>query len=325
MAHDLKLGLYKISIRQSNKRARLPFKELFNKVMVDVDKASKYKAFLESYSESFEGAFKSPDAMKSVALLKWDSIPEKDIICGSIIGGLSNIERHIYKHTNIKKIVGTLNRDNIAVLPFFFMVWMPPDSTIGILLFQYYSSSSVFGAFNSNFRDFFSVKFGLTFRTFPFVPEKMQEEFFKKSVISKIALIKKKVDKSARGKFGPLLSEEEDFSVRLEISNLSEKPSEFKRKVREITEAAKGFFFKANLEEIGFSDNQFDMRIYYENSNGKRTYATLEKNFEILPTIDVDADCKEMGKDSVDYDKIKKYCFNLLQDLKELPDFNNNE
>lgn len=324
MAHDLKLGLYKVGIKYPKNKNFLPFKEVFDKVIIDGDKVSKYRTFLESYSESFEGAFKSTDNMKSVAFLKWDSIPDKDIICGLIIGGLSNIERPIYKHTDINKIVGTLNKENIAALPFFFTIWLPSDSSTGLLIFQYYSSTTVFGEFNKNLKDFFSVKYGLTFNTFPFVPEKMQEAFFKSSVINKIALINKKVDKSARNKFGPLLSEEEEFAVRLEIFNLKKNPSAFKKKVMEILNATKKFF-KADLEEIGMFDDNFDMRIYYENANGKRTYATLQKDFQILPTIDVEADCKANGKDYVDYDKIKKYCLNLLQDLKELSDFNNNE
>src|SRR5690606_8180322 len=111
------------------------------------------------------------------------------------------------------------------------------DSCQGILLFQYYSSSSLFGAFYNNLKDFFSKKYGLTFRAYPFVPEKFQEEFLKKSEIKRIAFIKKRIDESARKKFSPLIAEEDEISIRLEISNLNKDPGKFRTTLQNLAQS----------------------------------------------------------------------------------------
>lgn len=327
MAHDLKLGLYKVGIRNYKKRIFLSFKEVFDKISTKPEKHHKYEDFAKAYLQSFNGEFKSSDDSKSLALSKWGIKKEKDIIFGTVIGGLTDIEREIYIKNNSSKAKGMLGKDEIAALPYFFMLWIPPDSSIGILLFQYYSSSSLFGAFNDNLKEFFKKNFNLTFHTFPFVPEEYQTTFLKESIIKKIAILKKKVEKSARKKFSPLIAEEDEFSIRLEISNLNKDPGVFTKTIKRLAEKTKDLF-KADLSDIGIHNNKddFEMRIYYQNTvNGKKAYATLGSNMEILPTIDIENSYKEKGRDYADYEKIIEYCFNLLQDLKELPDFNNNE
>ena len=157
----------------------------------------------------------------------------------------------------------------------------------------------------------------LTFRTFPFVPERYKKEFFKSSSIKKIALIKRRVPDNVRDKFSPIIAEDEDFEIVLELRRLNKNPENFRETINQTITMARNFF-TANLSDLGIDNREdFEMRFYYEYDKGIITYAKLTTDFDILPSIDLPDDIKEKGKDSPDLENINRYCRQLLEGIKD--------
>ncbi len=317
MAHNLKLGIYQFSLRYQSQRNSLKIDEAFDQIVKnESNKKEKFQKIVKTYIQSFDGQFaKSEDKTKSIIPLEVDFNSGENIIHGSIKGGLTEIEREIYKGNDASKPIGKINKDDITTLPYYFLIWTPVDLDFGILMVQYYSSTSINSPFIHNLQSFFR-KYSLTFRTFPYVPEKYKKEFIKGSHIKKIALINRKVQKDVRSKFNPLISEDEDFDIVLELRRLNKNPENFKETIKKAVEKTKKIF-KADLNVIGMNnEDDYEMRIYYENENGKKSYAKLTNNFDILPTIDLPNELKIKGKDAPDMKKIDEHCKNILKGLK---------
>lgn len=318
MAHNLKLSIYKFSLSEANKSKFLKLQDVFKKIdSKSTTKKEAYNQFVKFYIESFNGEFKTnSEKTKSIFPEELEIENPRNLISGFFKGGLSDIERDIFEKKNTKKPKGKINKEDITSLPYYFMMWTPVDLDQGIIMIQYYSSSSISGAVTEDLRSFFK-DFNLSLRIFPYVPNEYKEKFFKKSTIKKISFLKRSVPKNVRSKFDPLISEEENFEIALELRSLNKSPKSFKETVKALINSGKKLI-NADLSDLGMDDEQVkdEMRIYYETSEGKKSYAKLSNNFDILPTIDLPDIIKAKNSDKPDRDKISKHCRALMNKLK---------
>ncbi|SFD00727.1 hypothetical protein SAMN05421780_11912 [Flexibacter flexilis DSM 6793] len=319
MSHDLKLALYRFSVKGSGKRDLLKFEAVIDTVISDVsitDKNEKYKKFIESYINSFNGEF-STNKDNTKSLSPNDNsitfIASENVIHGMIRGGLSNIAQDIYNKKNSKTVKNQINKDDIAALDYYFLLWTPFHRDLGILMVQYYSSATMTSVLLDNLSLFFR-KLNLTLVTYPFVPEEDKKRFIERSLIKRIAFSKKVQTSDARRQFEPLLSEEDEFEIVVELRKINKNSNEFIGKIQNLLKSGKKLFNGNFLAEERLEN--FEMKIYYEDEQGRKAHAKLTDTFDILPTIDLPVSLKRKDSDSPDINLIKEFCLKLLNKIK---------
>lgn len=314
---NLKLAIYTIDVRHKHKSDKLNFEEAFKKISTTIKtKEDYYKDFITRYIKSFDGKFsKVDDTSKSITTDDISFIGTENIIYGMIRGGLTNVELDIFESDNITTPVGKLNKNQVAAQPYFFMLYTPYDKSHGVLMIQYYSVASVTTSFKNNLQSFFK-EHEITLTMYPFVPENKKKEFLKTSVINKISLSKMVTEKSARSKFNPLILEEDQYEIVIEFRKIRQDPTSFVNRVMD-TINSKRNLFSANLKDLGIEgEDDYLLKVFYENEEGKQSHSNIKKGFDIFPTIDLPNDLKESGKDSPDLDKMKDYTIKLLTEIK---------
>ena len=176
MPHNLKLTIHQIGLRYKSKRNFLPFQQAFEHIIKrEMDKDSIYTEFVKLYIESFNGAFKDNiEKTKSIIPENVGHKSIKNIITGTIKGGITGIEQEVYEKSKPQEVIAKIDREKITSLPHFFLLWTPVDLDTGILIMQSYSSGSVYSPFIENLQLFFR-DYELTFTSHPFVPEKFKK------------------------------------------------------------------------------------------------------------------------------------------------------
>jgi hypothetical protein len=315
---NLKLAIYTIDVRHKHKSDKLNFEEAFKKISTIVKtKEEYYQDFIKRYIKSFDGKFsKVDDTSKSITTDDISFLGTENIIYGMIRGGLTNVELDIFESDNITTPVGKLNKNQIAAQPYFFLLYTPYDKSHGVLMIQYYSVASVTTSFKNNLQSFFR-EHEITLTMYPFVPEKKKKEFLKTSVINKISLSKTVSEKTARSKFNPLILEEDQYEIVIEFRKIKQDPASFVTRITDSLSKNKSLF-SADLSDLGIEgDDDYLLKVFYENEEGKQSHSNIKKGFDIFPTIDLPNELKESGKDSPDLEKMKDYSVKLLTEIKD--------
>lgn len=314
---NLKLAIYTIDVKHKHKKDKINFENAYKTISVKkLSKEEYYKDFITKYIQSFDGKFTSSDEnSKSITTDNLKFIVGENIIYGMIKGGPTNVEIDIFEAKNNGTPVGKINRNQIAAQPYFFLLYTPYDKSYGVLMIQYYSIASVTTSFKNNLYDFFR-KHELTLSMYPFVTENQKKAFLKKSVINKISLSKVVQDKAVRSKFNPLIMEEDSYEVVIEFRKIKQNPEKIIERIKNsVLKNEK--IIGADLSDFGIIDNgDLNLKVFYENEDGKKSHSSLKKDFDILPTIDLPESLKEKPKDSPDLEKTKEHCLELLKTVK---------
>lgn len=329
MAHELKLHIYQFQVKSRNPKENgangaMLFEDFFSKKIgggdEDLSKKELFRRFKESYYESFHGQFyKSRDGRKSFGPIL-DSLefdPANNLFYGFLKGGPTGIVQEVYKNSSLEEEGEPLDKDKVVSLKYFFFIWLPYDANYGIIMLQSYSSVStgLGGPFFDHLEDFLDG-FNLRSRKSIKVPEYIKKEFKKKSVVLGFDLIKNKVSPKKRSEFNPNLAHAEQMKVTLSFSNLSYSVSEFERL----------FSFRnnviplnINLESVGFDDpSEYKVKINYrDTATGKKAHTYVSNHHGIMPSILLDNEIKEEGKEVPKFSRILKKCKKELLILQE--------
>jgi len=134
-----------------------------------------YQRFVGMILDEFEDKFwLNKDKNKGISTEDIGYRAGKSIIEGIINGGNTGYGHQIYNILNNKKSVGEITEDQLASLPYYFKMWTPPDSQVGVIMIQSYSIGSV----NSILLDFINQifsKYGATFRRIIHIPKELRE------------------------------------------------------------------------------------------------------------------------------------------------------
>ncbi|WP_339926322.1 hypothetical protein [uncultured Cyclobacterium sp.] len=315
---NLKLAIYTIDVKHKHKKDKVNFENAFKTISVNtLTKEEYYKDFITKYIQSFDGKFTSSDEnSKSITTDNLEFIVSENLIYGMIKGGTTNVEIDIFESKNSGTPVGKISRNQIAAQPYFFLLYTPYDKSYGVLMIQYYSIASVTTSFKKNLHDFFR-KHELTLSMYPFVTEKQKKSFLKKSVINKISLSKVVRDNAVRSKFNPLIIEEDSYEVVIEFRKIKQNPEKIIERIKDSVLNNKKII-GADLSDFGIQDNSnLNLKVFYENEDGKKSHSSMKNDFEILPTIDLPDSLKEKLKDSPNLLRTKEHCFELLKTVKE--------
>jgi hypothetical protein len=318
MAHTLKLSIYCFSIRDQRAKDHIIFKEFLNKhfilegeIKYTVNKDELYRRFIQSFIDSFENKFvKNFDKTKAIGVNTYNNIFPKNLIDGMINGGLTGIEQDIYDPSNSSLVENTIDKDKVSALPYYFKIWMPFDSSLGILMVQSYTEMGVTSLFLDKFKQFFKLK-EYSFDYERHVPKDYKERFVKKSTIKEIALLKTKLSKKARTELNSLFTDFEGLKIKITITGFKLDVDKFKEGME------KGRFVHSDLSSLEIGDeSNYETVATYEDESGRESQARVSKNLDIFPTIVLNDNLKAAGKEFPDYIKIQNHTDSILEKIK---------
>lgn len=209
MAHTLKLNIYILEIKEKGKRISLTWREFFKNVYGteearETTKDRQYLMFKNALLNRLGERFtENENRTKGVSLRNFEVQPSRNIFSGTFKGGLTGIEQELFHNNNANETTGILGYNDIATLIYYFKLWTPYDSNIGILMLQSYASLGCNAEIVDVLKKFFQ-SIGYTLKLSRFVPHEMIEHFKRTSSIYQISFERKNLSSDTR----PLLSTE---------------------------------------------------------------------------------------------------------------------
>lgn len=318
MSHQLKLDIYAFSIKPRNEKDAQfqQFNEFFRASFLQdgedpfgIAKKEFYRRFIGSYFDFFHDEFAlNQKETKGIYTEDLRPHPSSSYLDGIIMGGLTGIKQSIFKRKKPKKSVGDIGPDNVTTLPYYIKVWTPFDGTVGVIMIQGYTDAGISSLAIDHIRKFFASN-DWTMERHKHVPEEYKEKFKKRSTIKTIKFLKQSLGSKTRTSFNPAFTSEDGMKVELKLSNLSLSPSklyQFFTKNKKIIHAD-----LSALEMV--KEDDFETIAVYTDEYGRQSTASIEKDFNILPTYYLTSAVKAEGSEFPDYEKIRKHTDAILK------------
>lgn len=312
--YTLKLSIYTIALRDGEKND-VTFRTFHESICESEKKESKEKLF-STCKDKFLNSFKDKfvlnyDKTKGIAIKQINSIPAKNIIDGMLIGGLTGIEQDVYKTSSSDKKQDTITQDEVTALPYYFKIWMPYDSSLGVIMIQSYTETGVVSLALDKIKHFFkSYEFSILSNAY--VNKEYKEHFKKFSIVDELILSKTHLSTEARSAFNKLFAEFSGLKVEIRVKGFNVSIDDFWNNVN--------YNKPLDLDLSDFEMNKkeyYDVIATYKDVNGKQSQARLSKSFDIMPTIVLDSTLKEIGKEYADYSKIQSHTNAILDKVKQ--------
>ena len=319
--YTLKLSIYTITIIDSDKN-EVSFKEL-HKVITekgDMSKAEMFSNVKDKFLNSFSDKFVlNYNKTKGIAIRQINTIPTMNIIDGMMIGGLTGIEQEVYKTSSSEEKQDTITEDEVTALPYYFKIWMPYDSSVGVVMVQSYTETGVVSLVMDKIKHFIR---SYNFSVLPnkFVDKEYKEHFKKSSTVDKLILTKTHLSSEARGALNQMFANFEGLKVEIKLSGFNVTIDEFWQQV----DTEKPLDIDLSDFEMGEREN-YDVIATYKDISGKQSQARLSKNLDITPTIILDSALKEQGKEYPNYEKIQTHTNTILTKVKQEIGYEANE
>jgi hypothetical protein len=320
MAHSPKLEVYQIILkprRNEDKTFRNFFCEKFE---IDPDETNTeiffryFGAFIRSVdTEDFiENSTKQKafTAYDTELTTEGDTVTisinaEKKIIDGTVEGGKYGLTRNKSTLRN-KQEREPIETQNVILDKFFFLIYTPFESKIGVLFLQSYSTETI----TDIFTDFLSSLFTHTPNFFKptiskFVPDQLKEEFKNSSIVQRFSYSTRYMDRDIPGE---AFNDEENQELIVKVEIVASKGID-KSRIRVWREKIEaGILYGKRLrdytEKKGYLKNE---------ANKKQAIFKLDTDFEIKPMIPLE-DKINIVNGSPNFAELKDYCLTLLED-----------
>ena len=320
MATNLELSIYMFTLNERNIREDyLDFNEFYRKNFTldeenphKVKPQSLYERFVGMMLDEFENKFwLNQEKNKGISTRDIDFRPAKSVIEGIINGGNTGYGHQIYNILNNEETVGEISEDQLASLPYYFKMWTPPNSQVGVLMVQSYSIGSINSLLLDFIKKIFS-KYGATFKRIIHIPKELRDSYIQRSSVKKVTFTSTIDNPNSRKKFNRAFEDSEGLKVTITVQGLKKR-------------SIKGFlkrFNKSNpigidLKELGMEvPEDYTTKLYYEDEDGRKAHAKIQDKFQIRPTIVLPVEISNENK-TPNLDLIVKYTDSLLDKVKE--------
>lgn len=319
MSSNLELSIYTFTIKQRNSRENYwDFNEFYRTNFTKDDEnphnvQSKllYERFVGMILDEFENKFwLNSDKNKGISTRNIDFRPAKNVVEGIINGGNTGYGHQIYNILDNAATLGEITEKQLASLPYYFKMWTPPDSQVGILMIQSYSIGSINSILVDFIKSIFS-KHSTTFNKIIHIPIELRDDYLKRSSIKKVTFTSTIDNPNSRKKFNRAFEDSDGLKITITVQGLKKKG---------IKTFLKDFNKKnpigINLKELGIEDKtDYVTKLYYEDEKGRKAHAKIEDSFEIRPTIVLPKEIQNENK-TPNLDLIIKFTDKLLDKVK---------
>ncbi len=320
MATNLELSIYTFTLKEKNSREDfLDFNEFYRKnFSIKGENPNKvkpkllYERFVGMILDEFENKFwLNSEKNKGISTRNIDFRPGKSVIEGIINGGNTGYGHQIYNILDNEVTVGGISENQLASLLYYFKMWTPPNSQVGVLMVHSYSIASI----NSLLLDFIKSifgKYGATFNKIVHIPKELRDSYINRSSVKKVTFTSTIDSQDSRKKFNRAFEDSDGLKITITVQGLKKR-------------SIKGFLKKfnqknpigINLKELGMEEPEdYITKLYYEDEGGRKAHAKIEDRFQIRPTIVLPLEIANTNK-TPNLDEIVKFTDSLLNKLKE--------
>jgi hypothetical protein len=281
MAHEIRLEVYTLQLRQKNKKEFQSFYKSFavkNNIDKFVKDFIKFKDTLsvdESKQKSMQ--FQSKTLTKNSA---------KGIYSGIIESGDYGTESTLVNRKT-KKVVFTKKKDDLDIKPFYYLIWLPKDKNIAFIMLQRTGIYGINSIFTNTFREFVESKIDQMIVDFsPFVSKQLAKKYLRNGALKEISLKRYDLPPDVIDQLGLKEYAEEILSVEIKIK-AKKKGFSFNDKINTFIDDKNGKFFTIDsLKNIGI-DGQHEEKVTVKLGNSSRVI-DLSDTLEIRPYFDID-------------------------------------
>jgi hypothetical protein len=320
---SLELSVYTFTLKEKNSRdgSLLDFNDFFRRNFAKVEEKTKthevsrkelYKRFVTVMLDEFQQAFwlnKQED--KGISDSDIDYQPHLDVIDGLINGGKTGHGYKIYDIINNKESKGSVTKEQLASLPYYFKLWTPPDSNVGVLMIQSYGVGSINSVLIEFLKTIFS-KYGVTFRRIIHTPEEIREEYANRSRVRKVTYTKTIEDRNSRSMLNRAYEDSDGLRVTITVEKI--KNSTMGKFIQKFNKQKP---FGVEIEELGFeSPEDYETKFYYEDKDGRKAHARLTEEYKFKPTIVLPTTIVTK-ENNIDLNEIRKFTNGLLDKVKK--------
>lgn len=330
MAYTLKLDIYYFSLnkiidrfeRKTKAGKRIGYKtekedsqfnDFINSFALKKEDGEFMKFFLEDFISGFNASFKSNKNDTQAMSITTDSIrrfnSKRYIVWGVFKGGQMGINREIYQSNDAKNIKDTIQENDVTSLYYFYKIWLPKDSNIGILMIQSYTSLGCSALFKEQLGDYFISK-GYKPNWNKFVPKEYIEKYLKNGYLNELQIVHSKKDENIS--LEPIFK---PFQKATRKSVLSK----FQIALSDILSLPN--YKKILKESILAIDTEYDeshdcVKLFYT-SNGKSAHTTLADIENILPAIILDDELEDNDTQLPKWEELNKFTDDMLENIKK--------
>ena len=314
MAHNPKLQVFRIELTPRFKTDTACFRDILTRKLnlaTSQNEKSLWNSYWQDFVKQIDLEFFKDDKSKKAFTIynEWnrDAISSsfnKKVLEGVIKGGKYDRERNKAK-VGDKAKVERIDKDDIILDQFYFLLYTPLESTKGILILQTYTEETIYDVFSRFLIVFFRERHYFDLKIESFVPQKLQEEYKKSARLKGFSFTSRELI----GKIGEDTKEKiEEFDVEIRISPRKETG------ISQIQELVKNFSL------IRFNDKKlvkYSKRVYLADDKKKAAHYDIEKDIEhIKPTIYLENRIKiDKNTGFPDYEELKQYSFELLENI----------
>lgn len=318
---SLELSIYTFTLKERDATgdSAFHFNEFFRKNFTkvgekihEVKREELYHRFVGTMLDEFKERFwLNKEEDKGISDSDIDFHPGNDVIDGLVNGGKTGYGYQIYDVINNKDSRGKVTKDQLASLPYYFKLWTPPDSNVGVLMVQSYGVGSI----NSVLLEFLYkifAKYGATFRKISHTPEEIRDEYANRSRVRKVTYTKTVEDQTSRTMLNRAFDDSEGLRVTITVEKIKNE--------------SLGSFFKnfnkkkplgIEIEELGMeSPEDYETKFYYEDKDGRKAHAKITDEYKFRPTIVLPITIVTQ-QNNIDLEEIRKFTDGLLEKVKK--------
>ena len=323
MAHEVKLDVYTLHVKRHGKEEYINFDSFYLDPNVPKQKVSEveFKQFFSDYVKSFDNKFWVQEISGkaiNVSATNLKFAGNKRIICGTIEGGTTGIGSKIKKREDISdETAFQVTKEMIESIPYYFMIWVPNDSNIGLLIIQGIGNKSISDVFRAHLKNFFNKNTNnIALLINEHIPKAAEKKMREKGLINSITLRRLHLPSSKAEKILGMKYVAEEINVEVKITGL--------KNVEGFSNKLKDFFTGKitqlvdiqPLEDYGI-DGKHDVIVKYEH-DGKSAIGKLSNQFKLSPTYYLEEkDIKRNNLNHPTFDCIDSYCSSFIEVLKK--------
>ena len=323
MAHEVKLDVYTLHVKRHKKEEYVNFDYFYYDSSVAKKKATKleFKKFFSDYVKSYDNKFWVQEISGKALNLSSKNLKyatEQRTIYGTIEGGTTGIGSRIKKVEDVSdETAFQVTKEMVESIPYYFLIWVPNDSNIGLLIVQGIGNKSVSDVFRAHLKGFFNkTTSGVSLIINEHIPKAAEKKMKDKGMVNSVMLRRFHLPSSKAEKILGLQYVPEEINVEVKITGLKNVRG-FKQKLRD--------FFSGKITELidieplsdyGI-DGKHDVVVTYEH-DGKKANGKLSNDFKLAPTYYLEE--KDVVRNALNhptFDCINNYCTSFLEVLKK--------
>lgn len=290
------------------------FFESLNSTERPVTTDSYMKEFITGFVKYYDNTFfANVNNTQAVSITEKEAIQynSKDFTAWGIFkGGPKGMEFEVYNEKDAVEPENMIGSDNVTSLYYFYKIWIPSDSNVGILMVQSYTSRGCTALFKETIQRYFIAN-GYKPMWSKCIPKEYIEKYLKDGYINRIQVIHRRRDD--KDVFDPVYA---PITRARYSTNFTNFRIPFDRFVQPQN-------YKAVLKsQIAAIDTDFnpeldEVNIFYKDENGKMASAKLAQIEDILPTITLDDSLKDSETHVPKWDEVHEFTKSLLEDIKK--------